>query len=278
VTVDLTAVYPNVQATGGGGDDQVFGFENLVGSPFADGLLAGDDATNIITGLGGADSIVARGGADTVQIRDGEGDGASCGGGGDLVVADVAGVDVLTGDCESTRFDVRPETEIVSGPASLTRDRTPTFSFRTTKAGSTLECSLDRRPYAACRSPLTVASIADGAHTFRVRSRDALGALDLTPALRVYTTDATPPRITRLRAGAKAVRYRLSEAATVRIRVRHGESRVVRGHRGRNRVALSRLGIRSRKTVRRLRLAATDRAGNRSATRRLVLPAQPFSK
>jgi Ca2+-binding RTX toxin-like protein len=268
VTVDLARGATDVLHTGGAGDDVVESFENLTGSPAADRQLAGTDGPNTISGLGGGDTVVARGGGDALEIRDGETDGAICGDGADIVIADVSGVDVLAEDCEGTLFDVRPDTEILAGPPSLTRDRTPSFGFRATKPGSTLECSLDDRPFASCRSPLALGPVIDGAHAFRVRARDALGALDLTPAASVFTVDATRPRITRLRVAAKRLRYRLSEDATVTI-VTRGRIMTRRGHRGANRIALSALGI--RRGHRRLRLTATDAAGNRSLTRRLAV-------
>lgn len=40
-------------------------------------------------------------------------------------------------------------------PPAKTRDRTPTFRFRTEPTGSPLECAFDRAPFRACRSPFT---------------------------------------------------------------------------------------------------------------------------
>jgi Ca2+-binding RTX toxin-like protein len=260
VTVDLGVVAPATQSTGGAGNDQISSFENLIGGPFPD-ELAGTDAPNAITGLGGGDTIFARGGNDMVQIRDGVGDGASCGAGADTVTADVPGTDAISGDCELVQLDSRPDTQIVSGPAALGNDATPSFAFRTTKAGATLECALDAKAFAPCRSPHTFATVADGAHAFRVRSRDRLGALDLTPALRAFTIDATRPRITRARLAGPVLRYRLSEDATVKIKLRR---RTLTRHaqRGANRARLP------KRRAGRVLLTARDRAGNRSATKR----------
>jgi Ca2+-binding RTX toxin-like protein len=272
VSVDLAIVAPAILATGGAGSDRITGFENLVGSPFGD-LLAGTDGANAITGLGGADLLVARGGNDALAIRDGADDDTRCGAGSDVVTADVAGVDLLAADCESTAFDVRPDTGIVAGPTGLTRDATPSFGFRTTKAGSTFECSLDDRSYAACSSGRALARVRDGAHTLRVRSRDPLGALDLTPAVRVFSTDATRPRITRVRLAGSSLRYRLSEDARVRIKVQRcagTRCRTVKSLRRRGRKGANRVRIRGHD---RAVLSATDRAGNRSATKRLRTPA-----
>jgi hypothetical protein len=55
-------------------------------------------------------------------------------------------------------------------PPPKTRDRTPTFRFVSTTAGSTFECQLDRRPPRRCKSPLTLPKLGFGRHTFRVRA------------------------------------------------------------------------------------------------------------
>ncbi len=269
VSIDLAIGFPTIQVTGGAGRDTIADFENLIGSPFGD-LLAGTDGANAITGLGGADAIVARGGNDALAIRDGAGDDARCGAGSDVVTADAPGVDAIAADCESAALDARPDTQIVSGPPGLTRDATPTFGLRTTKAGSTFQCSLDGGPYATCSSPRTLARVADGAHAFRARSRDALGALDLTPAVRVFTTDATRPRITRVRFARSRLRYRLSEKAAVRVQVQRctvGRCTTVKTLRRKGRKGANRVRIRRRD---RALLTATDLAGNRSAIKGLV--------
>jgi hemolysin type calcium-binding protein len=251
-----------VQDTGGAGVDQLEGIQNLVGSPYAD-TLVGNDANN------------------RFDVRDGQGDRVTCANGVDAVVADVEGTDVLGDDCDQVDFDFRPDTRIDAGAAGLIRDRTPSFRFSATKQGSSFECSLDGGPFAACPSAHTLGRLANGAHILRVRSRDMLGALDLSPAERAFSVDATPPRISRARIlpGGR-IEYRLSEAASVEIAIR----RCVRAHGGR----CSRFG-RPKTVVRqaitgvnwvarrhgipaglargdryRVTLRATDRAGNRS--------------
>jgi Ca2+-binding RTX toxin-like protein len=168
VTVDLEAV--GSQDTGGAGTDQVDSFESLTGSPFADTLLG--------SALG-----------NRFEVRDGAGDAVTCRGGADTVIADVEGVDTLAADCENRALDLRPDTQITSGPPSLSDDPTPTFTFESSKPGSTFECSLDGGAFAPCTSPVTLAPVSNGAHRFDVRARDLLGALDLTPATRSFTVD-----------------------------------------------------------------------------------------
>jgi hypothetical protein len=86
-----------------------------------------------------------------------------------------------------------PQTTIVSGPSGPTRDATPTFAFTTSQPGSTFQCRVDAGAWIACGSPRTTAKLADGAHTFRVRAKDAAGNTDTTPASRSLKVDTGRP-------------------------------------------------------------------------------------
>jgi hypothetical protein len=79
-----------------------------------------------------------------------------------------------------------PQTRIDSGPSGTTHDPTPTFGFHSSPAGSTFQCKVDSGSYASCASPRTLAHLADGSHTFRVRAV-ANGLPDPTPATRSFT-------------------------------------------------------------------------------------------
>ena len=80
-----------------------------------------------------------------------------------------------------------PQTMIDAGPSGTTNDPTPTFAFSSTDPGSSFECKVDSRSYAACSSPLTQAQVADGSHTFSVRAIDPAGNTDPTPDSRTFT-------------------------------------------------------------------------------------------
>jgi parallel beta-helix repeat protein len=93
-----------------------------------------------------------------------------------------------------------PETTITSGPEVTTTDRSATFIFAASEAGSTFECSLDTAAFSACASPRQYTGLATGVHQFRVRATDLAGNVDATPASHNWTieviVDTTPPETT----------------------------------------------------------------------------------
>ncbi len=76
----------------------------------------------------------------------------------------------------------RPQTRIGRRPGRVTRDRTPTFRFTSTEAGSIFLCKLDRGRFRRCRSPFTTSRLRLGRHVFRVRASAPGGAADRSPA------------------------------------------------------------------------------------------------
>jgi len=72
-----------------------------------------------------------------------------------------------------------PDTTITKGPKDKTKKKTATLEFSSSLDGSTFECSVDGKPFAACASPHTI-KVAKGKHSFAVR------------AVRKGQTDATP--------------------------------------------------------------------------------------
>jgi hypothetical protein len=69
--------------------------------------------------------------------------------------------------------DALPTPEINSSPPGITASGSASFSFSGAIAGTTYECSLDGSPFAACTSPVSYDSLADGDHEFRVRVKSA---------------------------------------------------------------------------------------------------------
>jgi hypothetical protein len=84
---------------------------------------------------------------------------------------------------------VAPDTTISSGPAGITYDRTPSFSFPYTDGALSHECRVDDEPFTTCFSPTTTDPLSDGEHTFEVRGIDGGGNVDPTPAKRIFTID-----------------------------------------------------------------------------------------
>ena len=80
-----------------------------------------------------------------------------------------------------------PDTTITDGPTGTVTGSTPTFAFSSSEPGSTFECRVDTGAFAACTSPHTTATLADGAHTFQVRAKDPSGNTDQSPASRSFT-------------------------------------------------------------------------------------------
>jgi Bacterial Ig domain/RTX calcium-binding nonapeptide repeat (4 copies)/Calcineurin-like phosphoesterase len=62
-----------------------------------------------------------------------------------------------------------------------------TFFFGSSETRSTFTCSVDGGPWQPCSSPTTLAGVAAGRHSFRVRAADAAGNVDWIPAVREWT-------------------------------------------------------------------------------------------
>ncbi|MDX9830513.1 MAG: hypothetical protein RBU35_09645 [Anaerolineae bacterium] len=80
-----------------------------------------------------------------------------------------------------------PDTTITDQPDDPSRSASASFSFTSTKAGSTFECRLDGSTFSACTSPWTYTGLNYGIHTFEVRAIDAVGNTDPTPASYTWT-------------------------------------------------------------------------------------------
>lgn len=81
----------------------------------------------------------------------------------------------------------RPQTRIGQGPGHSIRDRTPTFRFASSVAGSIYLCKLDGASFKRCHSPFTAPQLRLGHHVFKVKARVPGGAADPTPARYGFT-------------------------------------------------------------------------------------------
>jgi hypothetical protein len=108
---------------------------------------------------------------------------------------------------------IPPQTTINSGPSGSVTTTSATFTFSSSEANSTFECSLDGAAFEACTSPNGYTSLAEGSHTFDVRATDAAGNTDATPATRTWTVDTTSPTVTSTSPADGALDVSLSAVA-----------------------------------------------------------------
>ena len=83
-----------------------------------------------------------------------------------------------------------PDTTITAQPANPSTVATAAFQFSGSDALSgpaSFECSLDSSAFAACTSPQNYSNLAEGSHTFQVRTVDGAGNRDATPASYTWT-------------------------------------------------------------------------------------------
>ncbi len=84
-----------------------------------------------------------------------------------------------------------PTVTITSGPANPSNSKSATFTF--TVPDGTVQCQLDTGAFAACSSPVTFSGLADGSHTFTVKSTDTAGNVGSASAS--WVVDTTPPTV-----------------------------------------------------------------------------------
>src|SRR5207244_9540997 len=68
------------------------------------------------------------------------------------------------------------------------------FSFTSSKTGSTFQCKLDGGTNTTCTSPQSYTGLAAGSHTFTVTATDTAG--NTGTASSTWTIDTTPPTVT----------------------------------------------------------------------------------
>ena len=88
-----------------------------------------------------------------------------------------------------------PVAGITASPPPLTNQTTASFSFTSSKAGSTFTCQLDTGTASACTSPRSYSGLAAGSHSFSVTATDQTGIVS-GPAYVTWTIDPTPPAVT----------------------------------------------------------------------------------
>lgn len=107
---------------------------------------------------------------------------------------DMAGNSETVPASYSWRVDLTPPTtSIAVKPPVLTNQNSATFTFASTEAGSTYECSLDAAPFAACTTPLTLSALGEGLHHLAARAVDPAGNPDTVTAQYDWTVDTIAP-------------------------------------------------------------------------------------
>ena len=79
-----------------------------------------------------------------------------------------------------------PDTTITGGPTTTTSANS-TFTFTSNTSGVHFQCRVDGSAWTACSSPYTVYGALPDAHVFEVRAITSAGAIDPTPAQRLWT-------------------------------------------------------------------------------------------
>jgi len=83
-----------------------------------------------------------------------------------------------------------PATMIAKGPGKDLAAGKAKFSFRSSEAGSTFVCKLDKRKARPCKSPKTYTGLKPGRHLFRAWAVDKAGNKDPTPAKKRFRVPA----------------------------------------------------------------------------------------
>lgn len=93
----------------------------------------------------------------------------------------------VTGPLTFTYDVTDPNTTITTPPPATTDATDADIAFTCNDTPCTFECQLDGGGFSACTSPVVLADLSLGAHTFEVRATDEAGNLDDTPASASWT-------------------------------------------------------------------------------------------
>jgi hypothetical protein len=86
-----------------------------------------------------------------------------------------------------------PNTSITKQPPARTSSNEASFEFVSSVAIATFECRIDGEAWSACTSPVSLTGLAEGEHTFEVRSTSTDSLTDQSPAQVTWTVG--PPDI-----------------------------------------------------------------------------------
>ena len=77
-------------------------------------------------------------------------------------------------------------------PSDPSNNAQPSLGFSDSDSNVSFQCNLDGGSFSGCTSPFTTGPLADGSHTFGVRSVNSLGTAS-APTTYAWTVDTTPP-------------------------------------------------------------------------------------
>jgi hypothetical protein len=100
---------------------------------------------------------------------------------------------ILGGPVAGAATPTLAKPEIISAPASWTKETAATVVFTSSDEGVGFECRLDGSPWESCASPTTYSSLAEGSHSFSVHAID--GEATSTPKNWSWKVDLTAPRV-----------------------------------------------------------------------------------
>lgn len=89
-----------------------------------------------------------------------------------------------------------PAVAITGGPSGVVKANHAIFTFDSGVSGTEYQCELDEGGWKTCTSPQEYTGLADGEHSFSVRSYDAADELGGEPTKVTWTVDTTAPRTT----------------------------------------------------------------------------------
>ena len=75
-----------------------------------------------------------------------------------------------------------PLTKIGKHPPKKSKKTNAKFAFVADEAGVSFQCKLDKKKFAACKSPRKYKHLKPGKHVFKVRAVDATGNVEPQPA------------------------------------------------------------------------------------------------
>lgn len=116
-----------------------------------------------------------------------------------VMVSDSAGNSSVATTYSWTVDLTAPTLNITSKPNSISNLTSASFTFSGNDTGggsvANYSCKLDAGSYAACTSPQTYSSLAEGSHTFSVKATDTAGNVSTVQSY-TWTLDVTSPAVT----------------------------------------------------------------------------------